>query len=216
MNETPDVVIYGAGGHGKVVLDAALSCGCLRVVGLVDDEPGNLSRHVLGIEVVGEGAWLTADRLRRYKVVVAIGDNSRRAEIVRQLTALGAAFASVIHPTAHLARNARVGQGSMILPMAVLHTDAKVGRHAIVNTGAILEHDTVVGDFAHVASGACLAGGAHVGEAVLVGTGASVLPNIRIGEGATVAAGAVVIHDVAAHTVVAGVPALPFGPVGDH
>ena len=50
-----------------------------------------------------------------------------------------------------------------------------------------------------------------IGDRVWVGTGATVLKGVSIGDGAVVAAGAVVTGDVAAGTVVAGVPARPVG-----
>ena len=46
---------------------------------------------------------------------------------------------------------------------------------------------------------------------VLVGAGAKILGNITIGEGAKIGAGSVVLKDVAAHTSVAGVPAVMIG-----
>ncbi|MFM7743934.1 MAG: serine O-acetyltransferase, partial [Verrucomicrobiota bacterium] len=46
---------------------------------------------------------------------------------------------------------------------------------------------------------------------VLVGAGAKILGNITVGEGAKIGAGSVVLKDVAAHTSVAGVPAVVIG-----
>jgi serine O-acetyltransferase len=46
---------------------------------------------------------------------------------------------------------------------------------------------------------------------VLIGAGAKILGNINVGEGAKIGAGSVVLKDVAAHTSVAGVPAVLIG-----
>jgi acetyltransferase-like isoleucine patch superfamily enzyme len=47
----------------------------------------------------------------------------------------------------------------------------------------------------------------RIGAWADIGTNATILPGVTVGKGAIVGAGAVVTHDVAAHAVVAGVPA---------
>jgi UDP-perosamine 4-acetyltransferase len=209
MVRKTSVLVYGAGGHGRVVLDAALSIPSLRVVGILDDDPNRRGERLLGVEVLGGASVLSEPRFRACRVVVAIGDPTAREAAAARVRAAGLGFAAVVHPTAYLARGVSLGEGAMILPTAVVHTAASVGQHAIVNTGAIVEHECRVGDFAHVAPGACLAGNVVVGRSAHVGIGACVAPGIQIGDHAVVGAGAAVIDDVAPGTVVGGVPARP-------
>jgi UDP-perosamine 4-acetyltransferase len=207
MTEDTSVLIYGAGGHGLVVLDAALRQPGLRVIGVLDDDPARRGEWILGVEVLGDGSILSEPRLHSCRVVVAIGDPEARAAVAARAEAASLGFIAIVHPTAFLAHGVTVGNGAMILPMAVVHTNASVGRHAIVNTGAIVEHEVRIGDFAHISPGARLAGGVIVGRAAHVGIGASIAPALRIGECAIVGAGAAVLDDVAAGAVVGGVPA---------
>jgi UDP-perosamine 4-acetyltransferase len=207
MTRETSVLVYGAGGHGCVVLDAALRVPGLDVVGLIDDAPALRGRRMLDVEILGDGSILAEPRFRLCRVVVAIGDPAARKAAADRVAALGLTFVAIVHPTAFLARDVALGEGAMILPMAVVHTNASIGRHAIINTGAVVEHNCRVGDFAHVAPCACLAGNVFVGRGAHIGIGASVAPGIRIGDHAVVGAGAAVIDDVAAGAVVGGVPA---------
>lgn len=197
------VVVYGAGGHGRVVADVALAQG-LGVLGFVDDHkaPGTV---LDGLRVLGGRDWLVASP--GCNVALGVGDNTLREDIDTWLDARGVPLTTVVHPSAILSRWASLGPGAVVFPAAVINSGASVGRGAIVNTGAVIEHDTVVGDFAHVSPNATLAGGARVGRSAHVGAGACVLPGRTIGDGSIVGAGAVVNRDVPANTVVAGVPA---------
>ena len=209
MTEDTSVLVYGAGGHGLVVLDAALRQSGLRVVGIVDDDPARRGERILGVEVLGDGSILSELRFRSCRIVVAIGDAAAREKAAARVAAAGLGFVAIVHPTAFLAHGVTVDEGAMVLPMAVVHTNASVGRHAIVNTGAIVEHGCRIGEFAHVAPGARLAGNVTVGPGAHIGIGASIASGIPIGDHAVVGAGAAVINDVAPDTVVGGVPARP-------
>jgi acetyltransferase-like isoleucine patch superfamily enzyme len=121
------VLVYGAGGHGLVVLDAALRQPGLRVVGIVDDDLARRGERILGVEVLGDGSILSEPRFRSCRVVVAIGDPEARAAVAARAEVAGLGFVAIVHPAAFLAHGVTVGDGAMILPMAVVHTDASIG-----------------------------------------------------------------------------------------
>jgi len=197
------IVIYGAGGHGRVVADAARAAD-LEVMGFLDDAVP-AGEQVLEWRILGDVEWLHG----RHGVSVAlgIGANDVRRQVADKLQRAGAVLATVVHPTAVVSPYAELGPGVVVFAMAVVNVGARVGQGAIVNTGSILEHDVVIGDFAHVASNAALGGAARVGADAMLGTGAVVLPGRAVGDGSIVGAGAVVSRDVPPGVVVAGVPA---------
>lgn len=207
MAEKRKLLIYGAGGHGKVVLDAALAADNFVVRGILDDDPCLHGKRIHGIPVLGGWETLKGAETSDCLLVVAVGCREVRQRLVARLEEIGCRFARVIHPSAVLGRGAEVGEGTVVLPAAVVHTDARVGRHAIVNTGATIDHDCRIEDFVHISPGAHLAGAVYVASGVHVGIGASIAPGVRIGADAVVGAGAAVIDDVPQGSVVAGVPA---------
>jgi sugar O-acyltransferase (sialic acid O-acetyltransferase NeuD family) len=205
--ERADLVIYGAGGHGKVILDAVLRSGRYRVVGLLDDDVALHGKTVLGIPVLGGFSELDRRELRGCQLVLAVGPNSKRRELRERLRPLGFTFACLVHPSAQIGEGVSLGVGTVALAGVVINAETSVGEHVIVNTGATIDHDCRIGDFAHISPGVHLAGDVRVGALAHVGIGACVIPGITIGEGATVGAGAAVVEDVAPGKTVGGVPA---------
>ncbi|HEX6038651.1 acetyltransferase [Longimicrobium sp.] len=215
-------LVWGAGGHGRVVADMVRAAGG-TVVGFVDRDaarPGRVAAPGAPPVLLTEEEVLralAADAAGRGWDALAAGIGDNRARLRAFERAAGGAWPAVAHPTAVRSPSARVGEGTVVMPLAVLNADARVGRAAIVNTGAVVEHDCEVGDGAHLSPGCVLAGGARVGEGAWIAAGAVVLPGVCVGPWAVVGAGAVVRRDVAADTVVAGVPArlLARGGTGD-
>jgi sugar O-acyltransferase (sialic acid O-acetyltransferase NeuD family) len=197
------LVVFGAGGHGKVVCDILLSAG-ETVFGFVDE--AKVGARVLDLPVIGGASWLVGKDAR---VALGVGDNAARARIAEECVRAGASLVTAIHPTAVVARSATVEEGAVVMALAVVNAEARIARGAIVNTAAVIEHDCVVGEFAHVSPNATLAGGCIVKTRAHLGIGASMLPGTTVGEDAVVGGGAVVARDVADRVVAIGVPARP-------
>lgn len=190
--------IYGAGGHGKVVLDA-MQVAHADCAGFVDDK--EISNWA------GLRALKISDLLLDSSVFfhLAIGNCKVRETIVVQLN--NAKYFSVIHPSAVIAKTAQIGLGVFSAAQSIIAPDAKIGSHCIINHAAVVDHDCFVGDYTHIAPQSSLGGGVKVGKGVLIGAGAVVLPGITIADYAVIGAGAVVTKNVASGTTVAGNPA---------
>ena len=205
---TVPLLLVGAGGHGRAVLELIRHCGLPDPVGVLDDDPA--SAGLPGVPRLGPVAM--AEALNRQGVAaahVALGHNARRAALGEWLAGLGFTLPVLQHPSAVVAGTARIGPGSVLLPRVVLGAAAEVGAHVILNTGCIVEHDCRIGDAVHVAPGAVLGGGVTVGAHALVGLGASLRPGVAVGDGAVVGVGAAVVSAVAPGARVGGVPAAP-------
>lgn len=199
---TESCLIIGAGGHGRVVLDALLQDAPGIDVEVRDDSCS--VTNLLGLAVANPA--IPAAPLIR-PTHIAIGANRVRREMAQLILARGARLHTVVHPQASLSPHARLGAGTFVAAQAVVAPGATVGDGVIVNHGAVIDHDCRVGDWSHIAPGAVLGGGSTVGQEVLIGSGAVVLPGIKIGDHAVIGAGAVVTRDVIAGESRVGVPA---------
>ncbi|WP_127792779.1 acetyltransferase [Agromyces sp. LHK192] len=193
-------VVLGAGGHASSVDDVVRSAGWEIVCF------GGDSRSELSAPCVDHESAMRTARAEGLPILVAIGDNARRASLyasIREPDWVEAIVAS----SATVADSALVGRGTTVHHHAHIGPNARVGTMAIINTRAVVEHDCRVGDGTHVAPGAMLLGGVEVGVGALIGAGATVLPGLKIGNDTVVGAHALVTRDVEDGSTVVGSPA---------
>lgn len=203
------LVIFGAGGHGRVVAETAAAMG-LTVAGFCDEGKA-IGLKINGLPVLAQGleALAASHPSSAFAVHVALGDNARRLEVAEAARGLGYALPVIRHPAALVSPTASVGEGSVLMAGVIVQANAGIGRCCIVNTAASLDHDNILADGVQVCPGVRSAGDVHYGEGAFVGTGATLIPGIRVGAWAVVGAGAVVARDVPDRARVAGVPARP-------
>jgi len=198
--------VFGAGGHGKVVAEAAREGRRYRLRGFLDDDPQYWGRDRNGLPVLG-GRNVLHGLEEGAEVVPAIGANRARADLARAVLARGRRLATVVHPAAVIAGGVGLGEGTFVGPLAVVHCDARVGRACIVNTAAVVEHDCRIEDWVHLSPRVTLGGAVRVGAGAHVGMGAVVLPGLTLGPWAVLGAGAVMVGSLPAGVTAVGIPA---------
>jgi sugar O-acyltransferase (sialic acid O-acetyltransferase NeuD family) len=204
--EKPYLLIYGAGGHAKSVMEIVRQSGEYAIAGIVDDNPALTGKQVLGIPVLGTRAILPA--LRAQSVTLAangvggIVDIGVRLRLFELLAGYGFNFPTLVHPRVAVEPSARLGEGVQVFANAYIGAEAELQARCMVNTNAVVSHDCVIGAYTHIAPGALLAGHVHVGERTLVGMGVTVHIGVRIGDGVRIGNGAIILADVPDQTIV--------------
>lgn len=204
------LLICGASGHARVVIDAIEQAGDHEIIGLVAEGPRN-SSVFCGYPILGAVSDL-ASLSEQYQVeglLVGIGDNWNRAEVARVVGDIlpSSQFINSVHPSAQIARCVEIGSGTVVMAGAVVNSGSRIGRHCIINTRASVDHDCAIGDFVSIAPGATLGGNVQVGDFTAVCLGASVIHGLAIGEHTVVGAGSVVVRNLDSYVVAYGAPA---------
>ena len=204
------LLIIGAGGHGLVVADAAIEQGIWSEIAFLDDR---VTEHPLIPYCPVLGVTNDAHKfVEQYQdLVVAVGDNKRRLQVIDECMNKGFNLPIISHPTATISSYAEIGSGTFLAAHSVVNVGAKLGRGCIINTSATVDHDNLLSDAVHVSPGAHLGGGVQVGKFTWIGIGASVREQVTIGDNVIVGAGAAVVENIEDNLQVLGVPARPKG-----
>lgn len=211
-----EIVVVGAGGFGREVLDIIRAKNVaghpeIRVRGVVDKAVDGRTARLLevhhGVAHLGtDDEWFSRGNTR-YDIVLGIGDPGLRSILARRYQAHGHRPLTLIHPSADIGSGAILGPGTVICGGAQVSTNVTVGPHSHINPNVTIGHDVRLGDYVSLNPGALVSGHAWLGDRVLVGAGAVILQGLRVGAGATVGAAACVTRDVAPSDIVSGVPA---------
>ena len=195
-------ILYGASGHGAVILDI-LEATQQPLVAFVDDNP---SLDLFEDYPVWRSEKLITES-EAHQLIISIGNNVIRKKIAESLSM---AFGTAIHPSAVISRKSSVGAGSVVMPHTTINARTKIGAHVIINTNASVDHDCRIEDYVHISPNATLCGNVQIGEGSHIGAGATIIPGITIGKWCKIGAGAVVIKDVADNLTCVGNPAIKF------
>ena len=201
MNTT--LIIIGASGHGKVIADLAETLQQYKEIYFLDDD--SKKKSCMGYQVIGTSVDIDS-YIVKADFVVAIGNAKIREKILEGLLQKGAGVPALIHPNACVAKNVRIGAGTVVMAGSVIQADSHIGKGCIINTCASVDHECVLEDYVHVAVGAHLAGAVEVGKSTWIGAGATVSNNIKICGECMIGAGAVVVRNIEQKGTYIGVP----------
>jgi sugar O-acyltransferase (sialic acid O-acetyltransferase NeuD family) len=205
------IVILGAGGHAREVLDVIDAINQenprFEMLGFVVEPgyepPGTMINDK---PVLGHFDWLEEHR-GEVKAVCGVGFSAPRYRVVKKMDQLGVKFVNLVHPNALLTRWVTMGTGVIITAGCILTNQITIGNHVHINRMSNIGHDNVLEDFATVSPGANLSGNVTLKEGCFIGTGASIIEGQTVGAWSRIGAGAAVIDDIPANTTAVGVPA---------
>jgi len=198
-----DLIIIGAGGHGRVIADIAQKLGVYETISFLDDGD---AKETMGLPIVGK-TFDVEKYVNAGDIFVAIGNSKVRRDFIERLLAMGAKVPTLIHPSAIIGACVEIGVGTAIMAGAVINPCSKIGKGVIINTCSSIDHDCIIGDYCHIAVGVHVAGTVSLGKNVWLGAGATIKNNVNVCEDCMIGAGAVVVKDITESGTYIGVPA---------
>jgi sugar O-acyltransferase (sialic acid O-acetyltransferase NeuD family) len=198
-----DALVYGGGGHGKMVIEILRGMAKYRIAGLIDDglTPGT---SVAGVPVLGGSerlAELHASGIHTaFNAVAGVGNIATRVTVFERLLKAGFALPALAHPAAYVEATAHLADGAQLFAHSYAGSDAQIGFGVILSIGVCVPHDCVIGEYTNISPGTMLAGMVTTGLRVLIGMNATINIGLRIGDGARIGNGATIKKDVPAGT----------------
>ena len=204
------IIIIGAGGHSKVIVDIIQNEQKYEIAGFIDNNLP-MGHKVLDYQVLGKEEEINT-LIKKHEIfggIIAIGDNFIRSNVEKKIKQLCNEFKFIncIHPKSNIAFNVVMGEGNVVMAGATINTSSEIGNHCILNTNCSIDHDNRIENFASVAPNAVTGGNVAVGEFSAIGIGATVKHNISIGYNCIVGACSLVNKDTKSNSVYYGIPA---------
>jgi sugar O-acyltransferase (sialic acid O-acetyltransferase NeuD family) len=204
------IVIFGSGGHAKVVVDIVEKEGLYQILGFIDRfRP--LGEDYVGYPVLGSEQDIL-DLIKTHKIdggIIAVGDNWSRYTITQSIlkSIPDFHFVKAIHPSSQIANHVSIKRGTVVMPGAVINGGSEIGEFCIVNTNSSVDHDSVFENYSSIMPNAATGGDVRVGEFSVVGMGACLLPAVHVGTHTVIGAGSVLLESAGDHSVFIGSPA---------
>lgn len=209
-----DIVIVGSGGFGREVADvirainAASATPTWNLLGYLDDTPSDVNRERArrqGLGILGPVDPKTLSGTPYF--VVGINNGVVRRNLADKLEEAGWKPATLVHPSAGVGSDCRIGEGSILCAGVQITTNVDLGRHIHLNLNCTIGHDSRLEDFVSVNPLAAISGEITLGECVTVGSSSFILQGLTLAPGTIVGASACVVKSTDGAVTLVGVPA---------
>lgn len=203
MNE---IVIIGAGGHAKSVIDTIERAGNFKIIGCIaEDSVSCLDYDVLGSDSTAQSLFNKGVKYAAMGLGT-ITDITLKKKLVNYYEMIGFKFPAIIDPSSICSKYTNIEDGVFIAKNCVLNTNVNIKKHSIINTSVSIDHDTIIGEFCHIAPGTVMSGGVVIGDYCHCGTNSTFIQDINVGNNSFIGAGSVVVKNIPSNTFGYGVP----------
>ena len=212
MQKIKNIIIFGAGGNARDIIDTISEINDIsptyNIIGILDDNELLLGTEIMGVKVLGSINSATSyTNCYFINGIYSVINFFVNKKIIKRANIPISKYETIIHPTSSISRTSKVGKGSFIARNVVIMSDVILGKHVTVHPGSIISHNTTIGDFSFVANSASLAGYINIGVECFIGANCTIRERVTIGNHTIIGMGSVVLEDVPNRNVFVGNPA---------
>ena len=207
MKLKKNLVLFGAGGHARSILNAVDS-GDFEAISTVTWGAEIFESHMNPTNLhFPELSSLNFSEDSEY--MVAIGDQAKRAQLISELESYFPAmrFATILSKNSDVSKESKIGIGVFIGSGAYVGPGSEIGDHVVLNTASIVEHDCEIAELVFVSPSVSIGGGSVVGKNSFLGIGAIIRDGVSIKSDCVIGAGSLVLKDIETSGMYYGVPA---------
>ena len=201
------IAIFGIGNYSEVMVELCLELN-LTITGLYHFDSSRNGEMFCGFEILGDYNDFITSNEKTTGVVVAVGDNKTRDYWLNKLFDLGYSIPNLIHPTAHISKSVRIGNGVYIHPRAFIWSGCEIANNVIISPNATIAHHVKIGDGCLISANATVGSYVQLGRRVLVGLNSGIISkNILIDDDSVIGANAMVLKNFPKNSKIVGTPA---------
>jgi acetyltransferase EpsM len=193
------IIIFGAGGHTKVIIDLIKELNQYAIIGIYDDNKDGYFEDIPVLGKIDDNIIKNSD-----EYIIGIGNDIIRRRIYERFYNLP--WAILIHPRSIVSKSAIINSGSVVFAGAVIQTGVIIGKQCIINTNCNIDHESIVNNFTSICPGVTICGNVIIGELTFIGANSTIIQGKSIGKNCIVGAGSVIIRNIDNDCKVAGNP----------
>ena len=159
-----DVFVYGSRSYAATVRDLAMECGW-RVLGFIDDHAPPSAFVSTFDDVTAQHAGTSAGML----IGIGYRDLDARWRAWERVRAAGWDVPALIHPRAHVAPSAQIGEGCILMAGVVVDHRTQVKDACVLWPQACVNHDCLVGANTFLSPQVVICGNVRLGEHSFIG-----------------------------------------------
>lgn len=199
------MLILGAGGHAKEVLDILTEQSKFGLIRFFDDTQGAPEKINEKFDVIFDENGVVEFFKAENSFSLGVGDPALRYLLAERIIKLGGQYIPIIANSSTISKYSTINGD--IMHQVFVGSNSEVGRGTLINTGSQVHHDVIVGEFVELSPKVVLLGKSQVGGFCRIGASATILPGISIGDNVVIGAGAVVTKNIPSNSLAVGVPA---------